>query len=103
MIFIPYLTENFLKYFLFLLICFFIFLFAGSTNAYSEKDLKKIIVQKLESGHTEKEIIKFLVQRYGEYIVFEPQMNIKNYFLWFFPFVILAISLIFLIFRIKKN
>ena len=127
----PYLTKHFLKFFLFLLFCFFIFLFSGSTNAYSEKDLKKIssklrcmtcqnqsiydsdadfskdikkiIVQKLESGHTEKEIIKFLVKRYGEYIVFEPQMNIKNYFLWFFPFVILAISLIFLIFRIKKN
>ena len=73
------------------------------SDADFSKDIKKIIVQKLESGHTEKEIIKFLVQRYGEYIVFEPQMNIKNYFLWFFPFVILAISLIFLIFRIKKN
>tara|TARA_B100001175_G_scaffold44707_1_gene33934 strand:- start:347 stop:598 length:252 start_codon:yes stop_codon:yes gene_type:complete len=73
------------------------------SDADFSKDIKKIIVQKLESGHTEKEIIKFLVERYGEYIVFEPQMNIKNYFLWFFPFVILAISLIFLIFRIKKN
>ena len=131
MIFIPCLIENFIKYFLFLWIYFSIFLFSGATSAYSEKDLKKItsklrcmtcqnqsihdsdadfskdikkiIVQKLENGHTEKEIIKFLVKRYGEYIVFEPQMNIKNYFLWFFPFIILAISLIFLIFKIKKN
>ena len=54
-------------------------------------------------NHKEKEILDFLIERYGEYIVFEPQMNIKNIFLWYFPFIILALSLVFLILRIKKN
>ena len=67
------------------------------------KDIKNIIKEKLENNKKEKEILDFLIQRYGEYIVFEPQMNIKNIFLWYFPFVILALSLVFLIFRIKKN
>ena len=66
-------------------------------------DIKNIIKEKLKNNEKEKEILDFLIERYGEYIVFEPQMNIKNIFLWYFPFIILALSLVFLIFRIKKN
>ena len=66
-------------------------------------DIKKVVSQKLQNNETEKEIIDFLIQRYGEYIVFEPQMNKRNIFLWYFPFVIFAFSLVFLILRIKKN
>ena len=65
--------------------------------------LKKIIKEKLENNESEKEIIDFLIYRYGEYIVFEPKMNKQNIFLWFFPFIILAVSLVFFIFKVKKN
>jgi cytochrome c-type biogenesis protein CcmH len=67
------------------------------------KDIKNIIKEKLKNNESQKEILNFLIQRYGEYIVFEPQMNVKNIFLWYFPFIILALSLVFLIFRIKKK
>tara|TARA_Y100001970_G_scaffold293635_1_gene441852 strand:+ start:3485 stop:3871 length:387 start_codon:yes stop_codon:yes gene_type:complete len=67
------------------------------------KDIKKIIQEKLQQNKSDEEIINFLIQRYGEYIAFEPQFNKRNIFLWYFPFIILALSLIFLIFRIKKN
>ena len=66
-------------------------------------NIKKIVNQMLQNDLNEKEIIDFLIQRYGEYIVFEPQMNKKNIFLWCFPFVIMAFSIFFLLFRIKKN
>ena len=66
-------------------------------------DIKKIIREKLQNGETEGQIVDFLIQRYGEYISFEPQMNRKNLFLWYFPFIILALSLVFLILRIKKT
>ena len=66
-------------------------------------NIKSIIKKKLENNETEKEIIDFLIYRYGEYIVFEPQISKQNIFLWAFPFLILAISLVFLLFRIKRN
>ena len=66
-------------------------------------DIKKIVGDKLQNGETEKEIIDFLIQRYGEYIVFKPQMSSQNIFLWYFPFIILALSLVFLIFLARKN
>ena len=73
------------------------------SDADFSKDIKKIVKNKLQNNATEKDIIDFLIKRYGEYIVFEPQKNKRNIFLWYFPFVFMAISLAFFIFRIKKN
>ena len=74
-----------------------------SSDAEFSLDIKKIVREKLENGNTENQIIEFLTYRYGEYILFEPKLNKRNVFLWIFPFLILAISLVFLIFRIKNN
>jgi cytochrome c-type biogenesis protein CcmH len=74
-----------------------------SSSTKFSLNIKKIIKNKLENNESEKDIINFLVYRYGEYILFEPKMSKQNIFLWFFPFLILAISLVFFIFRIKKN
>ena len=66
------------------------------------KDLKKIIKNELSKGKSEREIIDFVVKRYGEYILFEPKFDKKNILLWTFPFIVLFLSIIFLIMRISK-
>jgi len=66
-------------------------------------EMKGIIKKLINEGKTEKEIIEFMVDRYGEYISFRPMMNKKNIFLWLFPFVLFAISLIFLTVHLKNN
>ena len=66
-------------------------------------NIKKIVKKKLKENKSEKAIIDFLIYRYGEYILFEPRMNKQNLFLWVFPFIILALSLVFLTLRIRKN
>ena len=67
------------------------------------KDIKKIIIKKLQNGESRDEIINFLVKRYGEYILFEPKLDKKNIFLWTFPFIALLICAIILIIRINRN
>jgi len=74
-----------------------------SSDAEFSLIIKEIIRKKLQNNETKKEIFNFLIYRYGEYIVFEPKMNKQNIFLWTFPFLILAISLVFFIIRVKKN
>ena len=73
------------------------------SEAEFSNDIKKIVQTKFEEGKTQKEIKIFLVERYGEYILFRPMIDYKNLFLWAFPFVLLAISLFFIVFRVKKN
>lgn len=74
-----------------------------SSEADFSLNIKKIIKEKLEKKESEADIINFLVYRYGEYILFEPKINKQNIFLWVFPFLILAVSLAFLLFRINKR
>ena len=73
------------------------------SDADFSKNIKQIVRQKIIDNQSEKEIINFLVTRYGEYIVFKPQFNRRNIFLWIFPFIIFALSFVFFIFRLKKN
>ena len=73
------------------------------SDADFSEDIKKIVKTKFIEGKSEKEIKKFLVDRYGEYILFRPLINYNNLFLWAFPFIILAISLFFLIIKTRKN
>ena len=74
-----------------------------SSDTEFSLSIKKIIRQKLKNNESEKEIMDFLINRYGEYIVLEPKFNKQNLFLWLFPFIILALSLVFFILRIRKN
>jgi len=73
------------------------------SDADFSKNIRQIVRQKIIDNQSEKEIIDFLVTRYGEYIVFKPQFNRRNIFLWIFPFLIFALSFVFFIFRLKKN
>ena len=73
------------------------------SDADFSKNIRQIVRQKLIDNQNEKEIIDFLVARYGEYIVFKPQFNRRNIFLWTFPLLIFALSFVFFIFCLKKN
>ena len=73
------------------------------SDAEFSNDIKKIVKQKLQEGESEKEIKKFLAERYGEYILFRPLMNYNNIFLWSFPFILLIIGLFFVLIKTKTK
>ena len=73
------------------------------SEADFSKDIKKIVRTKFEEGKSEREIKLFLVERYGEYILFKPLLNYKNWFLWSFPFIFLMFGLFFIGLKIRKN
>ena len=49
----------------------------------------KILVQnKLRDGQSEKEIYSYLKDKYGEWILYDPEFNKNTYFLWLFKLLI---------------
>ncbi len=59
------------------------------------KDLKKLIEDKFSEGETKEQIKIFLVERYGEFILFNPPLSSKNLLLWLSPLIsILIMSVI---------
>ncbi len=73
------------------------------SDADFSNDIRKIVEKKFKEGKSENEIKRFLVDRYGEYILFRPLINFNNLFLWTFPFIIVTFSLIFLVIKSLKK
>jgi cytochrome c-type biogenesis protein CcmH len=67
--------------------------------------LKLMIKKKMNEGKSEKQIYDFLEDKYGKWILYDPEFNKNTYFLWLLPIFIFIIGglLIFKLFIIKKN
>lgn len=57
-------------------------------------DLRKEVHDMVEAGKSDDEIRKYMVDRYGEFILFRPLTNARNMWLWAGPFVFVAIGAI---------
>jgi cytochrome c-type biogenesis protein CcmH len=66
-------------------------------------DLRNQIREQMKAGKSDKEIIAFLTERYGKFILFRPPMDATTYLLWFGPFVVLLAGLVFLFRYVKQR
>ena len=57
-------------------------------------DLRKEVRDLVNEGKSDDEIRKYMVDRYGEFILFRPLVNARNMWLWAGPIVFLAIGAI---------
>ncbi len=76
-----------------------------SSESEFAKDLRLFIRDQLVEGRTDNEIEKFLVSKYGSYILFKPQFTGYNIFLYLFgPFVFIFsfIMILFVFLNSKK-
>ena len=71
--------------------------FADSIRIFVEK--------KIREGESEKQIYGYLKDKYGEWILYEPQFSKKTYFLWLLPILMFVLggAIILKIFYLKKN
>lgn len=67
------------------------------------EDLRREIRVQIRAGKSDDEIIAFLTQRYGDFILYRPRVTVINYLLWFGPFVLLLVGLFFLFRYIKQR
>ena len=66
-------------------------------------DLRREIRVQMKAGKSDKEIIDFLTARYGQFILYKPQVTPTTYLLWFGPFVLLLAGLAVLFRYIKQR
>ena len=75
---------------------------AGS-NAPIAIDLKREVYRLVKLGKTEKEVKAYLVDRYGNFIVYDPPFESDTYALWLTPLIIFLITLSIILFRRFSN
>ena len=72
------------------------------SSAPLAKDLRILIRNKIKDGKKDKEIYKFLTDRYGDFILLKPPLTLSTLALWILPFIFLAIG-IFIVFSYNKK
>jgi len=75
----------------------------ADSRADLAEDLRDEIRQQMKAGKSDKEIIDFLTARYGQFILYKPQVTPTTYLLWFGPFVLLLAGLAVLFRYIKRR
>jgi len=67
--------------------------------------IKILVEKKLKDGLSEKEVYLFLKDKYGEWILYDPQFNKNTYFLWLLPVLMFFVggAIILKLFNKKKN
>jgi cytochrome c-type biogenesis protein CcmH len=61
----------------------------ADSRADLAEDLRKQIREQMKAGKSDQEIIAFLTQRYGDFVLYKPPVKSTTYLLWFGPFVLL--------------
>lgn len=79
----------------------------ADSNAEIAKDLRTKIYQMLEADKSDDAIIKYMLERYGEFVLYEPRITAQTFLLWYGPVLLLVIGIITIIliirYRIKKT
>lgn len=75
----------------------------ADSNAELAVDLKNQVRDMVESGQTQEQIVDYMVQRYGDFVLYRPPVKVSTYLLWAGPFLLLVMGLVVLITNLRKR
>ena len=75
----------------------------ADSNSDFAQTLKNVVDDKLKDGMQEKEVYNFLSEKYGDWILYNPPLNVKSYILWILPYLYFIFGVGLFIFFYKKT
>jgi cytochrome c-type biogenesis protein CcmH len=63
------------------------------SNADFAKDLRKIVRERLQAGDSDQQVMRYLQDRYGDFILLRPPLEQKTLLLWLTPALMLLLGL----------
>lgn len=67
----------------------------AESNSELAQDLRRQVYEMLQQGHSEEDIVDFMVERYGDYVLFNPQFKPLTWLLWLGPLIVFIISAVY--------
>ncbi len=74
----------------------------GDSRADLAIDLRNEIRALMEKGYSDKQVVSYLVARYGDFVRFRPPLKSTTFLLWFGPFILMLLGSIALIVYLKR-
>ncbi len=75
----------------------------AESNSGLANDLRLQIYQQIQQGKSDPDIINYLVNRYGDFILYQPPFKAHTIALWLTPFILLLFGLSYLIYYVRKE
>ena len=75
----------------------------ADSNAPLAVDLRREIADMIRAGNDDDEIRGFLVQRYGDFVLYRPPVKPTTWFLWFGPVMLLLVSSVAVFMIVRKR
>jgi cytochrome c-type biogenesis protein CcmH len=75
----------------------------ADSNSQIAVDLRHQVYEMLNQGKADSEIVNYMVERYGDFVLYRPQVSSLTYLLWFGPIVLLLIGLVILIVIVRNK
>jgi cytochrome c-type biogenesis protein CcmH len=78
----------------------------ADSNAMISSDLRRELYNQVKAGKQGDDIIEFMVNRYGEFVLYKPTMNFRTIALWYGPVFLLSIAILvfsFVLFKRRKK
>ena len=73
------------------------------SNSDFAESMKKYIKNELENGKTNEEIFLSLVEKYGQWIVYDPGISKNTFLLWTLPLLLFLIGVVIIVNKIFKK
>lgn len=64
----------------------------ADSNAQIAVDLRREVLSLMREGRSDAEVREYLVARYGEFVLYRPQVGARTWLLWFGPALLLAVG-----------
>ena len=75
----------------------------ADSNAELAQDLRLQLREQVAAGRSDDAILEYLVQRYGDFVLYEPPFKATTLLLWIGPFVLFAAALLVLLATLRRR
>ena len=75
----------------------------ADSNAELAQDIRDLVRNKIIAGQSDEQITGFLVERYGDFVLYNPPIKTKTYLLWLGPLILLLVGLVGLGYFIRRH
>jgi cytochrome c-type biogenesis protein CcmH len=75
----------------------------ADSSASLASDLRDEIREKMRQGQSDAQIIAFMVDRYGDFVLYRPPLKSTTFLLWFGPLLLALAGLVTLFYRLARR
>lgn len=73
------------------------------SDAVLAEDMRTLVRTRLKAGDSDEQVVEFMHNRYGDFVLLKPPVQTNTYILWFTPFILLLIFLVWYVVRARRK